>query len=69
MDPKHRVPKLITDEMGVRWMKTLSDLESIDIVPSVDFEVPHAQFIFPVTCKCLSRTSRRLDGGGVISNF
>jgi hypothetical protein len=48
MDPKHKVPKLITDELGVRRMKTLSDLESIDVVPSVDFEVLHARFVFPV---------------------
>lgn len=48
MDPKHRVPKLITDDTGVRRMKTMSDLKPIDVVATPDFEVPHAKFVFPV---------------------
>ncbi|KAG0694141.1 hypothetical protein DFH29DRAFT_1035258 [Suillus ampliporus] len=48
MDPKNRVPKYMTDEMGVRWIKTLEDLGPIDVVFTSDFEVPHAQFTFPV---------------------
>ncbi|KAG0698885.1 hypothetical protein DFH29DRAFT_877670 [Suillus ampliporus] len=48
MDPKNKVPKYMTDEMGVRWMKTLNDLGPIDVIFTSDLEVPHAQFIFPV---------------------
>lgn len=48
MDPKHRVPKLITDDTGVRRMKTMSDLKPIDVVATSDFEVPYAKFVFPV---------------------
>ncbi|KAG2072209.1 hypothetical protein BDR04DRAFT_1117059 [Suillus decipiens] len=48
MDPKNKVPKLMTDKMGVRWMKTLNDLGPIDVAFTSNFEVPHAQFIFPV---------------------
>ncbi|KAG1783335.1 hypothetical protein EV702DRAFT_1191760 [Suillus placidus] len=50
MDPKHRVPKLITDKKGVRWMKSSRDLKSIDVVPAmIDYEVPNARFVFPVS--------------------
>ncbi|KAG2125096.1 hypothetical protein DEU56DRAFT_916704 [Suillus clintonianus] len=48
MDPKNKVPKYMTDEMGVRRMKTLNDLGPIDVVFTSDLEVPNAQFIFPV---------------------
>lgn len=49
MDPKNRVPKYVTDEMGVRRMKTMSDLRPIDVAFTSDFEVPHAQFVFPAS--------------------
>ncbi|KAG2339306.1 hypothetical protein BDR05DRAFT_1003418 [Suillus weaverae] len=48
MDPKHKVPKFITDKAGVRRMKTMNDLKPIDVVATSDFEVPHAKFVFPV---------------------
>ncbi|KAG0695163.1 hypothetical protein DFH29DRAFT_880206 [Suillus ampliporus] len=48
MDPKNKALKQITDGMGVRRMKTLDDLGPIDVASTSDFEVPHAQFIFPV---------------------
>ncbi|KAG0693355.1 hypothetical protein DFH29DRAFT_1007367 [Suillus ampliporus] len=64
MDPKNKVPKYMTDEMGVRWMKTLNDLGPIDIVFTSDLEVPHAQFIFPVPSSDVElhiSTSRHLN--------
>ncbi|KAG1879051.1 hypothetical protein F4604DRAFT_1923200 [Suillus subluteus] len=39
MDPKHKVPKHTMDVMGVRRMKTLKDLEPIDVASTSDFEV------------------------------
>lgn len=49
MDPKNKVPKFVMDKMGVRRMKTLSDLMPIDAVFTSDFKVPHAQFVFPAS--------------------
>ncbi|KAG1886928.1 uncharacterized protein F5891DRAFT_988544 [Suillus fuscotomentosus] len=40
MDPKNKVPKLITDAMGTKRMKTLQDLEPIVVSSTSDFEVP-----------------------------
>ncbi|KAG1861031.1 hypothetical protein C8R48DRAFT_774298 [Suillus tomentosus] len=48
MDPKNKVPKLITDAMGTKRMKTLQDLEPIVVSSTSDFEVPYARFVFPV---------------------
>ncbi|KAG1883730.1 hypothetical protein F4604DRAFT_1677466 [Suillus subluteus] len=42
MDPKNKVPKHMTDEMGVRRMKTLNDIVPIDVTFTSNFEVPHA---------------------------
>jgi hypothetical protein len=42
MDPKNKVPKLMTDVMGVRQMKTLSDLKPIVVISTSDFKVLHA---------------------------
>ncbi|KAG1735858.1 hypothetical protein EDD22DRAFT_852324 [Suillus occidentalis] len=47
MDPKNRVPKFVTDEMGVRRMKNLSDLRPINVAFTSDFQVPRAKFTFP----------------------
>ena len=49
MDPKNKAPKYITDRIGIRRMKTLNDLGPIDVASTSDFEVPHAQFAFPVS--------------------
>ncbi|KAG2053012.1 hypothetical protein BDR06DRAFT_1009124 [Suillus hirtellus] len=56
MDPKSRAPKFIMDEMGVRWMKALNDLRPIEVVSTSDFEVLHANFIFPVASSDVEMT-------------